>query len=452
VLAFLVGVVLLVTGLLRGGWIADLLSIPVTIGFLAGISIHIIVGQAPEILGVDVPHGRLPSEVMELVRQLPHANPYPVAIGLAVLVVAIAAERISRLVPGALIGLLLASVAVAVFGLQAHGVKTLGTLVLEPPRLAIDLPNWREFTRLASVAVIVAIICVMQTAAVVRSFPDNPSQPENVSRDFAAVGLGSILAAAVGAFAVNTSPPRTAVVQESGGKSQLVSLLAIVIAVAIALLASGAFAYVPTAALSGILVFIGVRIFRVATMRVIYQHGGYEFLLVLASAACVVLLPIETGVTMSILLSLVHSIYIIARPDCAVLSRVPGTTVWWQQPAGSPGEHEPGVLVFAPGAPIHFTNAAYVRGRLRHEIAAMREPCRLVVIEAHGVIDIDFTGSQVLQQEIAELRERGIRVVWARIESERAERAAVTTGLVAALGPDCVFKSVEEAIRAAKAG
>jgi SulP family sulfate permease len=153
-------------------------------------------------------------------------------------------------------------------------------------------------------------------------------------------------------------------------------------------------------------------------------------------------------VTLSILLSLTHSIYIIARPDCAVLSRVPGTTVWWEEPAGEKGETEPGVLVFAPGAPVNFTNAAYIRRALMDAIAATAEPCRLVVIEAHGVIDIDFTGSQMLKQAIAELRQRNIQVVLARLESERAQRAAVRTGLIAVLGSESIFHSVEDAIRA----
>jgi sulfate permease, SulP family len=88
------------------------------------------------------------------------------------------------------------------------------------------------------------------------------------------------------------------------------------------------------------------------------------------------------------------------------------------------GGHEPGVLVFAPGAPINFTNAAYVRGRLNDAIGAMAEPCRLVVIEANGVIYIDFTGSGILQQLITDLRGRGIDVAVARLESDRAQRAA----------------------------
>src|SRR5262249_50430617 len=233
---------------------------------------------------------------------------------------------------------------------------------------------------------------------------------EEVSQDFAAVGAGSILAALLGAFAVNSSPPRTAVVYESGGRSQFVGLLAVGLAAATVLVAAGAFAFMPEAAMAGVLVFIGLRIFRITTIRQISRYGGWEILLVAASAALIVLLPIQTGVTMSILLSLLHSIYIVARPDCAVLVRVPGTTVWWALPWGEVGEHEPGVLVFAPGAPIQFTNAAYVRGKLMDAIGAMAEPCRLLVIEGNGVINIDFSGSQVLQQIIADLRRRDIDV------------------------------------------
>jgi MFS superfamily sulfate permease-like transporter len=252
----------------------------------------------------------------------------------------------------------------------------------------------------------------------------------------------------LGGFAVDSSPPRTAIVYESGGRSQLAGLLAIALVAAIAVGAAGAFAVLPVAALSGVLVFIGMRIFRVSTMREIYRRGGYEILLVAASAALVVFLPIQTGVTMSILLSLVHGIYIVARPDCAVLSRVPGTTVWWDEPVGETGESEPGVLVFAPGAPINFTNAAYIRRELMDAIGAMAGPCRLVVIEAHGVIDIDFTGSQMLQQAVAELRQRNTHVALARLESERAQHAAARTGLIAVLHSGEVFRSVEEAIRA----
>jgi SulP family sulfate permease len=447
-LAMLAGAVMLFAGVIRAGWIADLLSVPVTTGFLAGISIHIIVGQIPDLLGLAVPKGEVLGQLADIARQLPNTNPYPAAIGFGVLAIALIGDRISRRIPGAFIAFIVSGLAVWALALQQRGTAVLGALPIERPHLTFDLPSWLEFTQLLPTSIIVALVCMMQTAAVVRSFPSDPEGQENVSRDFAAIGVGSILAALIGAFAVDSSPPRTAVVHESGGQSQLAGLLAIAIVAVIALMAANAFAVLPVAALSGVLVFIGMRIFRVSAMREIYRCGGYEIWLVAASAAAVVLLPIQTGVTLSILLSLVHSIYIIARPDCAVLSRVPGTTVWWEEPVGEKGETEPGVLVFAPGAPVHFTNAAFVRRALMDAIAAMVEPCRLVVIEAHGVIDIDFTGSQMLEQVIAELRQRNIQVALARLESERAQRAAIRTGLIAVLGPEQIFHSVEDAIRA----
>jgi MFS superfamily sulfate permease-like transporter len=447
ILALLIGFALVAAGLLRAGWIADLLSVPVTTGFLAGISVHVIIGQLPALLGIDVPQGPLIGRVAEIVRQLPQAHLYPLAIGAGVVAISTLAERFSARIPGALIGLVVAGAIVWLFALDKRGVAMMTTLPVALPPLALAVPNWGEFTQLLPLALTVALVCAMQTAVVVRSFPTDPDGREELSGDFIAVGAGNILAAALGAFAVNSSPPRTAAVAESGGRSQLSGLLALALVAAIVLLAAGAFALVPEAALSGVLVFVGMRIFRVRAMEQIYRHGGWEILLVAASAVFVMAFSIQTGVTMSIVLALLHGMYIVARPKTAVLARIPGTTVWWPWVTGQAGEHEPGVLVFAPFAPINFTNAGYVRRRLMESIAAMPEPCRLVVIEANGIIDIDFTGAEVIRRLIEDLRKQKIDVSLARLESERAERSAARTGLLETLGADHVFRSVEDAIR-----
>jgi MFS superfamily sulfate permease-like transporter len=446
-LSLLVGLILVLARIVRADWIADLLSIPVTTGFLAGISIHIIVGQLPSIMGIDATHGNLMEQFADVVGRARHFRAYPLAIGLGVLVLSQVAERWNPRIPGALVGLVIGAIAVRVFALDRHGVAVLGALPIAPPALTLTLPSWDDVTQLLPAALIVALVCMIQTAVVVRAFPSDPDGNEAVTRDFAGVGAGCILAAFFGAFAVNASPPRTAVVHESGGRSQLSGLFAIAIVAAIVLVASGVFRFVPEAALSGVLVFIAMRIFRAAVMRQIYRRGGWEILIVAGSAALVVFLPIQTGVTLSIMLSLLHSVYVIARPDIAELARIPGTTIWWALARGRPGEHEPGVLVIAPSAPIYFVNATYLRSRLMDAIAAKEEPCCYVVIEAHGVIDIDFTGSQILQQIIAELRARGIDLAIARMSSGRARQAAEQTGLLDALGADHVFRSVEEAIR-----
>ena len=451
-LALLVGAILLLAGVLRAGWIADLLSVPVTTGFLAGIAVHIIVGQLPTVFGVSVkPDQHVLGRFLELMQHLPDAKPIPVAIGFGVLACTLIAEWLNPRIPGSLIGLVASGLAVWWFAFDHNQVAVLGALPLTPPTLALSLPKWSEFTQLLQLAVTVALVCMMQTAAVVRSFPSDPRQAENVSRDFGGVGAGSILAGLLGSFAVDASPPSTAAVVELGGRTQACSLLAILIIAVIALFAGGLFSFVPEAALAGVLMFIALRICRIDTMRRIYLNGGIEILLVIASAALVVIMPIQAGVAMSIGLSLLQSLYIVARPDSAVLARVPDTTIWWNLPAQAHGEHEPGVLVFAPGAPINFTNAYYIRDKLQAAIAKLPEPCRLVVIEANGVINFDFTGADIMQQIITELRNQGIDVMLARMESEIAQHAAERAGLLRLLGPDHVFRSVEDAIQAYRA-
>jgi sulfate permease, SulP family len=449
-LAILVGIVLLTVGLLRAGWLATLLSIPVTTGFLAGISIHIIVGELPALLGVSEIPGRMHMLVRlaQVLGQFGEANPYTLALGAGVLIVTIVTAQISHRVPGALIGLVGAGLAVAVFHLDARGVTVVGALSVAPPRLVLPVvPDIGDLTSLVPLALVVAMVCIMQTAAVASTFPSEQDEPDNVSRDFAGVGAGCVLAGLIGSFAVDSSPPSTAIIRDSGGRSQISSIIAVALMIALAVLAADLMVYVPRAALSGILVYIALKIFRVGEMIRIYRRGGREILLVAASGALVVVLPIESGMLLAIVLSFVHSLYIVARPYCAELARVPGSTVWWPPSAHEHGEHEAGVLVFAPAAPLNFTNAEGITNKIKLAIAARRPPVKLLVIEASGINDIDYTGSQLLQREIADLKAKGITVAVARLSHEQAQREAGRSGLIECIGKDHVFMSVEEAVR-----
>ncbi|MDB5402969.1 MAG: SulP family inorganic anion transporter [Rhodopila sp.] len=441
-LALLVGIVLVAVGLLRAGWLATLLSIPVTTGFLAGISIHIIVGELPIMLGVAGWHGHLLVRLVHTFGQLRDTNLYtrwhpdrdhghgadqspdsgrPYRAG----------RGRSRRGP------------IPFRGARRQPGRPLSVPL---PRLAIPpLPGMDELGHMFQLALVVAMVCIMQTAAVASTFPSDDGTPDDVSRDFAGVGAGSILAGLIGAFAVDSSPPSTAIVRESGGHSQIASLTAVALMVALTVLAAGLMAYVPHAALSGILVYIALRIFGVGEMIQIYRRSGPEILLVVASAGLVIALPIETGMLLAIVLSFVHSLYAVARPYCAELARVPGSTVWWPPARGGLGEHEAGVLVFAPAAPLNFTNTERICGKIKSAIAAQHPPVLLLVIEANGIIDIDYTGAQILRRVVTELRATNIVVALARLSDERAQ--AHRTGLIDTIGPDRVFMSVEEAVR-----
>jgi len=446
-LALMVGAILVIAGLLRAGWIADLLSIPVTVGFLAGISVHIIAGQLPALLGLATPPGGLGPRLAAIAYDVPHAHTVTTLIGVAVFILAFAAEKLSPRIPGALIGLVAAALATWQLGLAARGVKTLGALSASLPAIALPPVDFDDVMRLLPLALTVALVCMMQTAAVARSFPSHTDQREAFSRDFLGVGVGNVIASLIGAFAVNSSPPRTAVTVEAHGRSQFAGLAAVLFTALLVVVAGTAFDHVPVTALAAILVYVGVRIFRLADMVSIARKGDGEILLVVAAAALVVLLPVQTGVAFAIGLSLLHSTYLLARPTCVTLVRLPETTIWWAPSTDEPGEVVPGVLVFSPAAPLTFINADYIAGELDKALAASGD-VRLVVIEASGITLIDYTGAQRMIATIARLRERGIDVALARLESGRAADAARRSGLLEALGDGRVFHSVEEAVRA----
>jgi SulP family sulfate permease len=441
-LAVMVGIVLIGAALLRAGWVADLLSVPVVTGFLAGVAVHIVVGQLPVVMGLPEPEGPLTERFLALWSQRADANLWTLGIGLSVLVTVQVTEIVMPRVPGALMALVLASGVVA---LWHPPVEMLAAL--HPAMPALAMPSFADVYALAPLAPIVAMVCMMQTAAVLRAYPSQPEGPLHVARDFAGIGAGSILAGLIGGFPVNASPPRTAVVAEAGGGSQWASLVAVALALALLFGGGDLLTFLPGAALGGILIGVAMRVFRLGEMVRIAQRGGTEILLVLASALLVVLLPIQTGMILGVVFSLLHGFYIVARPHCVELARAPGTTVWWRPDDGG-AEYMPGVLVFAPAAPLNFTNASFIRAALKAATERASVPVRLVVIEASGTIDIDYTGAGMLIRYIAFVRERGIDVALARLSSERAVRQAERTGLLDAFGRDHVFRTVEEAIGA----
>ena len=452
-LALMVGATLIVAALLRAGWVADLLSIPVTTGFLAGIATHIGVGQLPALLGLAGASGTLAVRVHLVLAEASAVNPYSLAIGLAAIGATLITGRLAPHVPGALIAILVAAAAVVAFHLQARGVAMLAALPpgLPQPSLAA-IAGIEDIVRLAPLAGIVALVCMMQTATVVRAFAGERGELAPVSPNFAGIGAGCLLSGLFGAFAVNASPPRTAAVVEAGGRSQLASLIAAGCIAVLVLFGGALVGYVPQAALAGVLIAIAIRIFRLREMARILRQGGSEILLVVASAALVIALPIETGMLCSIALSLLQSFYAVARPLCVELARAPGTTVWWPPTREESGEHEPGVLVFAPAAPLNFTNAVNICRRLEAAVVSAPEPVRLIIIEASGIVGIDYTGSRILQETIIALHAQGIVVALARLSAERAQIQAEQTGLLACLGVARVFKSVEDAVHIVRGG
>jgi sulfate permease, SulP family len=445
-LALMIGAILVVGGLLRLGWIANLLSIPVTTGFLAGIAAHIAVSQLPTLLGVAAHEENLIQRCIAILAELGATNLYSVALGVGVFVVIFAAEKIDSRIPGALIALVGATLLTMALGLERQGVVAIGAVTFGVPSLGVENVSLADIFRLLPLALIVAAVVMVQTAATTRAFVGRDEAPD-ISRDFIGVGVGSILSGLFGGFAVNASPPRTGAVAETGGRSQLAGLGAAAIVAALLLFGTGFLAHIPTAALAGVLFFVAQRIVRVSVFAAVWRQSTAEFALIVTTMVVIVALPIQTGVGVGIVLPLLQGVWSVARARPVEFEQIPKTTIWWPPNPTLRGERLNGVLVLGFHAPLAFLNAdAFVRGALQ-QIEA-RPGLKLVVLEASSIVEIDYTAAQSLAALLRDCRARGIEFAVARLESIPAQNEFDRFGLRGLLGDDHLFHSVHDAILA----
>jgi SulP family sulfate permease len=450
-LALLVGAFVFAAGVLRMGWIARLLSVPVITGFLAGIAIHITVSQLPALLGIASVQGELLTTVSNLYRNITLINPLTLVIGVTVFAITSIGEKIDIRLPGALIAVIFVTLAVDQFGLIAKGVAVLGDVRVmgsgsAPPHIAFS-----DIGKLLPLALIISLVVIIQTAVTSRSFPDNADTP-NLNRDLMGVGFGNILSGAIGGFPANSSPPRTAIVCESGGKSRFAGFCGVIIVAAFVMLGLSLLAHVPQAALAGLLLFVAQRIFRFSVMKAIATQSPAEFGLLVATAIAIVIAPIGTGVGIGVTLSLLYGVWTIAQTRAIEFENVPGSTVWWPASKQFIGSKRAGIVVVGFQAPLFFLNAEAFRKSLDDAINLSPQPVRAVVLEASSIVELDFSGAQALAALIRCWRDQGVEFYISRLESVRAQRALQKFGISILLGEERIFHSVDDAIRKIESG
>jgi SulP family sulfate permease len=446
-LALMVGALVMAVGLLRLGWIASFLSTPVVTGVLAGIAVEIVVRQLPAILGVAGGGTTTVSRLRKAVAQLGHANGWSAGLALAVFAVVVIGEHVDRRIPGALIGLAGSILVSATLGLKSHGVQVLGPIHGGLPSFGVPSASWADARRLVAPALTIAFVCVAQTAATVRASIAGAPATDDFNRDLVALGAGSVVSGLSGSFAVNSSPPRTAVVTAAGGRSQLSSVVAACVGLAVVLVATALLRDLPQATLGGILLFVATRLFRVSELKSILHFDRVEFGLAIITAVAVSFFGIEQGVLVAMLLSLADRTRRAARPRDVILGREPGTPHWIPPDVGRPTEQVPGVTVYLIYAPLWYGNADYVRLRVREILDSAAPPVHAFVLDAAAISDIDYTGARMLGELAAELKQRGIKTAVARC-SHLVHHDLKHGGIIDAIGQECVFPTVESAVAA----
>ena len=444
VTAFVVGVLTLGIGLGRMGWVGDFLSRPVMIGFFGGIAVIIIVNQLPGLLGVKEGHGRTIARISQLVGQLDKTNIPTLALGATSLAVLFTVARINRKIPGALIVLVLSTLSMFVFTLNDDGVAVLGPLKRGFPEFRLPSLSLETIEAVFATAVIIATLCLAQTAATSRSAANLAGFDTDINADFRALGLANIVSSAFGSFTINASPPSTTIIAESRAKSQLASLVASAMAVVV-LFFSQVIENLPMATLSAVLIYIAVKIFRVDQMKATRQYSWRAFTLMLIALIGTVLFGIVDGVLFAVMISVIYQASRTARPELLRLGRSALGT--WLPLTDERATAVAGIAAFSLNGPLWFGNANWFRMQLIGAIPASPEKPDLLLLDARRIDDIDFTGAEALSDvaEIASLRGVPFLIV---IQDGRTERAFRGGGFAQLLGKSRFFDTIPLAIAA----
>jgi sulfate permease, SulP family len=444
ILALMVGLIVVLVGVLRLGWIAELLSAPIIAGFLSGVAVIIVVHQLPDLFGLASADGSTLNRISVVLSHLGDTNGATLAIGVAVFVIVVAAERIDRRVPGALVGLVGSTIVVAALGLRSHGVAVLGVVAHGAPRVGLYDLSWSTIASVAPLAGVVALVVVSQTAATTRAFADQGGYDVDVGRDFLGVGAGNIVAGIVGAFPVNASPARTAAVASASGRTQAAGLGAAAAVLAL-IPAAGLLKDVPLATLAAVLIFVATRIIRVQDLRAIARFDLFELGLAVVTLLTVALIGVEQGIGVAVGLAILDRTRLSARPQAHVLGRIPGTTSWAPLSTSAQAAQVPSVLALLFATPLWYANAVHFHAELRRALARTVGTPRLLVLDALGMSDVDYTGSRTFGEILDELDRDHIDFAVARA-GQHARAALRRGGLEARIGVDHFFPSVDEAV------
>lgn len=441
-IAVMVGAILILVAAFRLQGIARLLSMPVAAGMMTGIALHILIGRLPTALGLELPPASAVRTLLAAARGIGEAQAAPLIVTALVAAACLAGRAMGPRLPAPLAALAAATAAAALLDPDATHLARSADATLDwnlaPPALQADLA-----LALAPTALTVATLCLFQTTMVLRE--EAADAPELRRNAFFAVGLSNLAAAAIGGFAVNSSPPRTRILRDVGATTQWAGLGAAAIALATLILAPGLLRAIPSAALAGVLVFVALHILPLDQLRLLARRSRREAAIAFATAGLVALLPLQYGLPAAILLSVLNATLPLFASQVVELRRIPRTTIWWHRVEDDAAEADERMLVLGLASPVNFANVEGVVAEIRAFVAARPHPPRVLVLECAGVLSLDMTGALALSALAGELREAGILVGLARLEADRAREEFERSGLLDAIGRDRIFESVQQA-------
>jgi SulP family sulfate permease len=435
---------LLVARLLKLGFIADFLARTVLVGFLTGVGFQVGIAVLGEMLGLEIHSRRTVVQLAQVFRGLPHVHLPSLLLSAVSVAGVLILGRFAPRIPGPLIAVAGAIAASAAWNFAARGIAVLGPVAGGLPHLGLPDMSWHEVQLLVPVAGSCFVMIVAQSAATARIYAARHQQLLDENADLAGLSAANAAAALSGAFVVNGSPTQTAMLESSGGRSQVAHVATAAVVALVLLFLTHPLQYLPRCVLGAIVFIVAIRLVDLRGLWAMRAESPGEFLLATTTAGVVVLVGVEQGIVLAMVLSLLRIVHHSYHPHTAVLTRDEGR-IWQLNPVVPGAVSEPGLVIYRFGAPLFYANA----GRFADEVLLLAgpapSPLRWLVVDTGAITHVDYTAARVVRELQQDLAQRGVALVFAHVQSDLKpdlDRHQLTE----VIGADRIFDTLHQAL------
>jgi sulfate permease, SulP family len=459
-LAIVTGLIALVAGLLRLGFVANFISEPVLKGFIVGLALTIIVGQIPKLLGVKKGEGDFFSQLWFLVTHLGQAKWLTILVGLGSLAVVLILRRVAPVVPAPLVAVLAGIIVSYAFDLNSRGLDIVGPINGGLPSFGWPHVPKDDYLKLSGPAVGVMLVGFAEGLGAAKTYATRSGYEISPSRELIGLGTANLAAGLSSGMVVNGSLSKTAVNGSAGARTQVSGLFVAVLTVITLLFLTGLFTDLPEATLAAVVVAALIELVDYDALRALYRASsarltriyGFaaraDFIAAVAAMLGVLIFDTLPGLIIGVLDSLLLLTYRVSRPNVAVLGEIPGSGGRWADVEHHPEDRTvPGVSVLRVESGVFFANADYVRTVI--ERAAAADGTRAVVLDCETMPFVDVTAARMIDQLAAVLANRGIRLV---VAGEIGQVRDMVAAVAADSAPEYHRTVAEAAATAARGG
>ncbi len=438
----LAGLIFVVAGLLRLGFITAFLSRPVMEGFVFGLAVFVAVSQLPKLFGLKKGPGDTVRQFGYLLAHLGNASLTTFAVGAVALVLLFALERYLPRLPGGLIVLVAAIAISAGLGLSGHGVKVVGTIPTGLP--SVSWPHLRldDLWVLLPSAAGMMLVIFSEALGAGQAFADKHGYRLDSSQEMIALGLANLGSGVLGGLACGGSLSQSAVNDGAGARTEMSPVIAAALSLVTVIALTPLFTDLPEAVLAALIIHAVSHLMKAGEMRRFYQLVPREFWLAMLTLAGVIVLDVLPALILGVVIALLLLVYRASRPRISMLGPDPGVPGAFADIRRHPGVAPvPGVLIVRPDAPLFYANAELVRDAIEQAAGGHRA----VVIILDGNDDIDITSTEQLGKLTDYLSTRNVALGLAHVHGPALEMAR-RSGLLARVGPGHIFPTTPAAV------